>query len=58
MWKAMMVVLGLAFRSCCHVKDVSKSIELLMEAEKDDGLLERTMGKLNDFLAERTITQI
>ena len=45
------MLFGLVFRSCCHVKEVSK------EPEHDIGLLQRTKGKLEDFLAGRTTTK-
>ncbi len=48
---------GLVFRSCCHVKGVSKSTGQLIEPEHDIGLLQRTKGKLEDFLAGRTTTK-
>ena len=48
---------GLVFRSCCHVKEVTKSTGQLIEAEHNIGLLQRTKGKLEDFLAGRTTTK-
>ena len=48
---------GLFFTSCHHVKEVSKSTGQLIEPEHDIGLLQRTKGKLEDFLAGRTTTK-
>ena len=48
---------GLVFRSCCHVKEVLKSTGQLIDPEHDIGLLQRTKGKLEDFLAGRTTTK-
>jgi hypothetical protein len=48
---------GLVFRSCCHVKEVSKRTGQLIEPEHDIGLLRRTKRKLEDFLAGRTTTK-
>jgi hypothetical protein len=48
---------GLFFRSCCHVKEVSKSTGQLIEADHDFGLLERIKGKRKEFLAGRITTK-
>jgi hypothetical protein len=39
------------------LKEVSKSTGQLIEAEHDFGLIERTKGKLEDFLAGKTTTK-
>ena len=51
------MLFGLVFRSCCHVKEVLKSTGQLIDPEHDIGLLQRTKGKLEDFLAGRTTTK-